>query len=312
VSVVTSLYHSAPYIEEFYRRCVAAIRPYFEDIEFVFVDDGSPDESVKVVTGLLEEPEAIRVIRLARNYGHMRAIMVGLEHAKGDFVFLLDCDLEEPPELFARLYHEFLAPAKSLEGIDVAYAVQRRRKGGVIERLSGRLFYQVFNLLSPVPIPRDWMICRLMTQRYVRSLVTHQEREVFFGGLAVLTGFKQVPVLGDKQTKGSTTYSLARRLSVSLQALIAFSERPLYLIFFGGIAVSTLAISSAGYLFIQAAFFHYPYAGGWPSILVAISFFGGLTLAALGVIGLYLGKVLVEVKARPCIIHSAFENRGFP
>ncbi len=306
---MTTLYNSAPYIEEFHRRSVAAIKPYFEDVEFVFVDDGSLDDSVKVATELLSQPGAVSVIRLARNYGAMRAMMVGLTYARGDFVFLLDSDLEEPPELFPRLYDAFLAQADNVDCIDVAYAVQRKRKGGVVERLLGRLFYQVFNLLSSVPVPQDWMVCRLMTQRYVRSLVSHQERAIFFGGLAVLTGFKQVPVIGDKRAKGSTTYSFTRRLSITLNALVSFSERPLYLIFFGGLAVSALAFLSAAYLFIRVIFWHYPYVGGWPSLLVAISLFGGFILAAVGVIGLYLGKVLVEVKARPCIIHSVFENR---
>src|SRR5690242_6320379 len=109
LSVVTTLYHSAPYLAEFYRRTIAALESWTGDIEFVFVDDGSPDESAEVARRLLTRPEQVKIVSLSRNYGHHRAIMAGLEQAEGDLVFLIDCDLEEPPELFAEMYRAFEA-----------------------------------------------------------------------------------------------------------------------------------------------------------------------------------------------------------
>lgn len=309
VSVVTSLFRSAPYIEQFYRRCIAAIGSISQDIEFVFVDDGSPDDSLQVVQRLFSEPAAIKLVQLSRNYGAARALMTGLEHASGDLVFLLDCDLEEPPELFPRLYAALGWDDDGKPAADVAYAVQQRRKGDAMERLLGGMFYRVFNVLSAVRVPADVMNCRLMTQRYVRALVAHHEREIFFLGLTVLAGYKQVAVPGKKESKGSTSYTLSRKLAITINAVTSFSDRPLYLIFILGATVSTLAFVGIVFLVIDVLALGYPYQPGWSSLLLAVSFFGGLTLAALGVVGLYLGRVLMEVKQRPCIVQSVIENK---
>jgi putative glycosyltransferase len=306
VSVVTSLYNSAPYIEEFYRRCVSAIAPFSSEIEFVFVDDGSPDRSFQVTRGLFHCPHTITVVQLSRNYGAMRAMMVGIAQATGDLVFLLDSDLEEPPELFAKLYEAMELQGE--EAVDVAYAVQLKRKGGVFERISGELFYRLFNYLSSVDVPRNCMVCRLMTRRYVRALASHCETEIFFEGLSVLTGFRQVAVPGEKKHKGSSAYSLRRRITISLDAVISFSTRPLFLIFAIGVTVSAVSFVYMCYLLFKILFLGYSYAPGWSSILLAVSFFGGLTLSALGVVGLYIGRILLEVKRRPCIIQSIMNN----
>lgn len=303
ISVVTSMYHSSKYLREFYGRCTAAIAPAGANVEFVFVDDGSPDDSLNTAQTLLESPCSIRIIQLARNYGAMRAMMVGMEYARGDYVFLLDCDLEEPPELFAALYSEL-----QKQDADVAYALQRHRAGGFFVRHLGAFFYRIFNYLSDVKVPQNWMVCRVMSRRYVEALVSHREREIFFGGLAVLTGFKQVGVVGDKRHKGSTTYNVARKLTVTANALTSFSNRPLYLIFAAGMTVSAITALFGLYLLAHVMLAGRPYAPGWSSLLLAILFFGGMNLMAIGVVGLYLGRVLIEVKNRPCVIQTVFEN----
>src|SRR3990172_4600090 len=191
VSVVTTMYRSSSYLDEFYRRVVAAVSPISPEIEFVFVDDGSPDDSAAVARGFLSRGEQVSVVRLSRNFGHHRAIMTGLQYAKGDLVFLIDCDLEEPPELFGPLHERLQQPGPAGEPADVAYAVPVKRKGGFFERVSGAAFYGLFNFLSDVKVPANWMIARLMTRRYVRALLSHTERELFLGGLFCITGFRQ-------------------------------------------------------------------------------------------------------------------------
>ena len=310
VSVVTSLYNSAPYIVEFYHRCVAAITPYYPELEFVFVEDGSPDGSLQTARSLFHSPYSITVLQLSRNYGAMRAMMIGIAHATGDLVFLLDSDLEEPPELFSRLHDALRLDDGQDDPVDLAYAIQTKRKGGFFEQVSGALFYRLFNFLSSVRVPQNAMVCRLMTRRYVRALVSHTETEIFFGGLAVLTGFRQAGVSSEKKHKGSSTYSIRRRLSVSLNALISFSDRPLFLIFALGISVSAVTSVYVIYLLFRIVFLNYAYAPGWSSLLLAVSLFGGLTLSALGVVGLYVGRILREVKRRPCIVQAVFDNRA--
>ena len=148
LSIVTALYLSAPYLEEFYTRVSAAAQKITDDYEVIFVNDGSPDQSLDIAIALYEEDKRVRVIDLSRNFGHHKAIMTGLAHARSDLVFLLDCDLEEEPEWLEKFYDEF-----KTSDADVVYGVQQTRKGAFFERITGILFYKMFNLLSPHPMP---------------------------------------------------------------------------------------------------------------------------------------------------------------
>src|SRR5207247_3860558 len=139
--------------------------------------------------GLFRSDPRMRIIDLSRNFGQHRAIMTGLAHASGRLVFVLDSDLEEPPELLADLHHEMVA-----SGADVVYGVQPRRKGGWFERWSGAFFYKLFNWVAAENIPENVMCARLMTRRYVDALLAHREREVFLQGLWAITGFQQRPL----------------------------------------------------------------------------------------------------------------------
>lgn len=310
VSVVTTLYQSAPYLEEFHRRAVAALSPYVDDMEFVLVDDGSPDDSLAVAKRMLAEHERVRVVSLSRNYGHHRAIMVGLEQAAGDLVFLIDCDLEEPPELFGELYEAFEAAQATDEPADVVYVVPLERKGNWFERTSGKWFYKLFRWVSGSSLPANWMIARLMTRRYVNALVAHRERELFLGGLMWLTGFRQIGITGTKVDKGSTTWTLRRKLIVACEALTTFTDRPLWALMglggvIGGASFMGLLYPIARYIGGQAA-----QSDGWASVMFAISMFGGLILFALGLVGLYVARVLGEVKQRPCVVKEVHSSES--
>ncbi len=309
VSVVTTMYYSEPYLEEFYRRAVAAIAPLGMEIEFVFVDDGSPDGSAALARSFLDRDERVRVVELTRNYGHHRAIMVGLQHASGDLIFLIDCDLEESPELFAEMYATLEASRRSGNPADVVYAVPQRRKGGWFERISGALFYKLFTAMSGLNVPASWMTVRLMTARYVRALLAHRERELFLGGLLWITGFRQVGITASKGHKGSTRWSLLRKLRVSLQAFTAFSDRPLWLLTYFGVMISVASASGILLLLTQCLVFGVKYYAGWVSVILAISFFGGLNIFAIALVGLYVARVFVEVKQRPCLIKDLHDNR---
>jgi putative glycosyltransferase len=314
VSIVTTLYNSAAYVEEFFRRSVAAVSSVTDDIEVVFVDDGSPDDSLSLARSLVGGGVDVRVVELSRNFGQFQAVMTGLAHADGDVVFLLDSDLEEPPELFAELYAP-IASAPSDDPVDVGFGVARRRKGGLVERLGGALFYRILDSLSGVDIPVNAVMARVMTRRYVQALLTHQERELFLNGIMTITGFRQVAVPVDKSGKDTTTYTRLHRMSVALRAITAFSDRPLTLILVGGLALSTVAAIGVIVLVVSVVLFGVEYASGWASLLAGLCFFSGLTLAAIGILGFYLGRVFVEVKARPVIVkavHDAHsEGSGF-
>jgi putative glycosyltransferase len=306
LSIVTTLYYSAPYLEEFYARICAAAEQITDDYEIVFVNDGSPDDSLDVALSLFERDDRVKVIDLSRNFGHHKAIMTGLAHARGDLVFKIDCDLEEEPELLGEFYADMVKDPS----VDVVYGVQQRRKGGPFERISGGLFYELFNLLSHHPVPPNLASARLMSQRYVASLVEHQDREVFLGGIMAITGFKQVPLVVKKHSKGSTTYTLGRKVSLLVNAITSFSNRPLVFIFYLGCAIVFLSSGAALYLIVRRVFFGV-YLTGWPSLIVSVWLLGGLTIFCLGVIGIYLSKVFMEVKPRPyTVIRQLYERAG--
>jgi putative glycosyltransferase len=202
LSVVTTLYRSQPYVEEFYRRICAAALAITPDFELILVNDGSPDGALEAAVALFQRDERVRVIDLSRNFGHHRAIMTGLAHARGDLVFLIDCDLEEEPELLSR-FHARLVET----GADVIYGTQVSRKGGIWERISGAVFYRVFRALSSAPVPKNLVTVRLMTRRYVHALTQHRDREIFLAGLWQITGFQQVALPIVKLWRRTSSYS---------------------------------------------------------------------------------------------------------
>jgi putative glycosyltransferase len=303
LSVVATLYYSAPHLREFYARACVAAEQITNDFEIVLVNDGSPDNSLEVALSLFRADPRVRIVDLSRNFGHHKAIMTGLIHARGELVFLVDSDLEEEPELLRSFYD-------SLKGgnADVVYGVQTKRKGKAFERVSGALYFKLFNLLSTDAIPANHLTARLMTRRYVEALVQYKEREFVLSGLWVLTGFEQIPVSVHKHAKSSSTYTFRRKMSHLINAITSFSNKPLILISYLGCAISLVAAIAAIYLIIRKIFWG-ALLGGWASLIVSIWLLGGLTIFSVGVIGIYLAKIFVEVKQRPyAIVKHLYEQ----
>jgi putative glycosyltransferase len=292
ISVIATLYNSAPYIAEFVRRVRAELMKLTSDYEIILVDDGSPDQSLDEALALLKTEPKLKILELSRNFGHHKAIMTGLEQATGDLVFLIDVDLEEPPELLGEFY-------QSLQNgdLDVVYGFQATRKGPALERVTGYLAWKFINLFLPVKIPYNHSTVRLMRRDYVNALIRHKEHKTAIGGLWVLTGFKQAGLEFTKTSRGRTSYGISRRMVALLDSITSFSELPLFIIFylgcaviFGSVVMGTLLIIRRlrGYLL-----------EGWASTIVLITFFGGLTVFSIGLVGLYVSRIFVETKARP-------------
>ena len=299
LSIVTTLYYSQPCINEFYQRATNAAQALTSDYELIFVNDGSPDDSLNMAVRLCELDSRVKLVDLSRNFGHHKALMTGLGYADGDLVFLLDCDLEEPPELLSKYYSKM----KEAD-CDVVVGIQEKRKGDRFEKLSGALFYKVFNLFSTHPIPENVLISRLMTREYVQSLVSHRERELFFAGLCALTGYAQKTVTVTKGHKGKTSYSFGKKLAQTVNAIVSFSNRPLYFIFILGSAVFFLSGVYISYLMVMKFFFAMQV--GFASIVASIWGIGGVMLMCTGIIGIYTGKIFSEVKQRPVIVKKLY------
>ena len=291
--MVTSLYKSADFVVEFYRRAADAAARLTPDWEIVMVNDGSPDNSLELAIELQRRDPRVRVVDLSRNFGHHKALMTGLLHSRGDLVFLIDADLEEDPAWLS-MFDEGMRATHA----DVMYGVQRSRKGGWLERVTGALFYGVFNRVLTFPFPRNVVTARLMTRRYVNALVQHQDREINLAGLWAITGFDQRALDVNKGKRGGSSYGIRRRISVFVNAITSFSNRPLLYIFQLGIGVILLSIA-AGIVLLYKSFTGGIGVPGWASIMVSIWFWGGVTIFCVGVIGIYLAKVFTETKNRP-------------
>ena len=297
LSIVATLYQSAPYIDEFHKRACAAARQLVgEDFEILLVNDGSPDNSLDLAIKLTEQDSHVVVVDLSRNFGHHKAMMTGLTHAKGERVFLIDSDLEEEPEWLA----EF-ASTMAAESADVVYGVQDARKGNWFERWSGELYYTVFNYLANIDHPRNIVTARLMSRRYVDALLQFREREMVISCLWVITGFKQCERKVKKHMGSATTYSLAKKIGHATNSITSFSEVPLHMIFYTGIIIFAFALSYAGYLVFLKLVLSAP-MDGWTSVMVSIWVLGGMVISFLGLIGIYLSKVFSETKQRPSSI----------
>ena len=300
LSIVATLYKSAPYLAEFHRRTGATAHDFAgDDYEIVLVNDGSPDDSLAMAIAMTEQDAHVVLVDLSRNFGHHKAIMTGLAHANGDFVFLIDSDLEERPEWLVDF-------AQRMEdgGGDVAYGVQARRNDPLLSRAFGTLFYKLLRALTTVDIPDNIATVRLMSRRYVNALLMHREREIFVAGLWAITGFTQIPVTVDKTHKGSSTYTFRRRLALFANSIVSFSSLPLVAIFFTGLFISLAAFLYVGWLVANWLFFARPPAG-WTSVMASVWLLGGINMAFLGILGIYAAKIFSETKQRPLTIVRA-------
>lgn len=295
LSLVTTLYHSERYVKDFYIKSINSINKITHDYELIFVDDGSPDSSLNIAKDIQIKDSRVTVVELSRNFGHHKAVMTGLSYATGDYVFLIDSDLEEDPELLGIFWDELQS-----SHADVIYGVQKKRKTKFFEKWMGIIFGKIINYLSGVHIPENVVMIRLMTQRYVKNLLLHTERELVFVGIAALTGFKQKQLEIDKHCKGQSTYTLRRKISLAINYVTCLSNKPLVYIFYIGFIITCSALSFMCYLLYYRLVFNA--AIGWTSLITSIWLFGGLIILFLGIIGIYLSKIFIEVKNRPYTI----------
>lgn len=297
LSIVATLYKSAPHLGEFYERCCKTARALVgEDFEIILVNDGSPDNSLELAVELYRRDSRVVVVDLSRNFGHHKAMMTGLEQACGEHVFLIDSDLEEEPEWLLRFNEQMLKDQS-----DVVYGIQGVRKGDAFEKLSGGVFYKVFRALTGINQPNNIVTARLMTRRYVQALLSHRERELNIGGLWIITGFKQTTQQVRKLSASPTTYTLSGKFSHLVNAVTSFSSLPLVYTFYTGLLISLSALSFILYLFYRYFFVSSP-PSGYTSLIASIWLFSGLIIFFLGVQGIYISKIFSEVKQRPYTI----------
>jgi dolichol-phosphate mannosyltransferase len=296
LSIVVPAYNEEPNIERVYTRLRDVLEGLGLRWELIFSVDPSTDRTEEIIGGLNERDARVKLLRFSRRVGQPMATVAGLAAARGAAVVVIDCDLQDPPELIADLV------ARWQEGYDVVYAQRRSREGEtLVKRIVSVLGYRVIGRIADVEIPPNTGDFRLMSRRVVDHVVALKESHGFLRGLVGLVGFRQVSVLYDRDPRagGSGKYNrFLGSLVIGLNGVFGFSVYPLRLISAGGIMFSAFAFLLAiVYLVMKLAGFPFPV--GNPTIVIIVTFFSGIQLLSLGVMGEYVGRIYDEVRNRP-------------
>jgi len=300
LSIVSTLYKSEPFLDQFIEILIKSIQ-YIEiqEFEIIFVNDGSPDNSIKVLRKKQQEIKEIVILDLSRNFGHHHAILAGLSHANGEHVFLIDNDLEVSPDFLEVCYYEM----RKDKNLDVVYGVQRERKGKSIEKLGGQLFWWAINKVSEVEIPKNIVTERLMTKKYVTHLLELGDANLFLAGMMHWVGFNQKGIFVEKKLRdGESTYSTKKRLELMSHAITSFSGKPLHYLFNIGVTITGVSILFIFYFAAKKIFYGSSVQMGWTSIIMINILILGIISTALGLIGIYLFKMFRQVQNRPRFI----------
>jgi putative glycosyltransferase len=302
ISIVTTMYKSAPHLEEFVTRCKGLMGPHDE---LILVDDGSPDTSLAIALRHASEDPRVVVVQLARNFGHHPAILTGLAQARGERIFFVDCDLEERPELLT----DFTGIMDGAQA-DVVFGIHEHQGLSTSRRLTSQAFWRLFNWASDVDMPLNICNVRLMSRRYVEALLSMPERNIFLGGMFHWVGFKQLAVPIERRVRQTaSTYSAAARVALAIRSIISFSTVPLQFMFWVGIAISSLSVSIAFY-YAVLKLLDPDIQLGFTTLIISIWFLSGAVIACLGVIGIYLAYMYTEIKQRPRTIIQQITRAG--
>lgn len=294
ISIVIPAYNESENIPKTVPTILNLIKPLPYRFEIIMVADGCTDNTMDKIQELVLEHKNIFYIEFSRNFGHQNALKAGLDHASGDCVISLDCDLQHPPEIIPEML------SKWESGYEVVYTIRKEdKKLPLSKRFTSRLFYDTINRLSDVEIESGSADFRLLDKKVVRIMKNFHENEPFLRGLIKWIGFKQFSMeySPNQRTLGKSKYSLKRMISFALQGVTSFSVRPLYGAIYLGFTFTILSILYLPY--VLHAFHNGKEVSGWASTIMTIVFFGGLQLTILGIIGIYVGKMFIQVKERP-------------
>lgn len=300
LSIVVPCFNEEAVIEATHQRLARVLDGIAMPSEIIYVDDGSRDSTFDRLTAIQSADARVRVLRLSRNFGHQMASTAGLENASGDAVVLIDADLQDPPEFIPEMLTQWAG------GFHVVYGQRRMRKGeGWFKASTAKVFYRLINKVSEVPIPLDTGDFRLMDRRVVDALLSMPERDRFLRGMIAWTGFRQVALPYDRDSRkaGTSKYPLRKMLHFAGDGILSFSLTPLKMATVLGFFASAIALSGIVYTLV-VRFETRAWVPGWASIFLAVLFMGGAQLICLGVIGEYLGRIYGESKRRPLFFIS--------
>ena len=305
ISIVCSLYNEEAVLPEFYKRVTTVMQKDNIDYQIIFVDDGSFDQSYELLKKFKKDhSERIKIIKFARNFGHQRAITAGIKNANGQAVVVLDCDLQDPPEMILTFIKKWR------EGNEIVYGVRTERQGETFfKKFTAKVFYKLIRLATHIDIPENVGDFYLLDKRVVTILNQMGEQHRFVRGMIAWVGFKRIGINYIRQARlaGKTKYSFWKMVKFAFDAATSFSFLPLRVISFIGFGISFCSFLGLS-LIVYLKIFTDTTITGWSSLMVVILFIGGIQLLAMGLIGEYIARIGDDVKKRPLyVIHECLD-----
>ncbi len=305
ISVVIPVYRAETCLGELYRRLRAALETVTTDFEIMLVEDCGGDRSWPLIVELAQQDPRVKGIQFSRNFGQHYGITAGLDHCDGDWVVVMDCDLQDRPEEIPRLY------AKAREGHEIVVARRGKRSDPLLKRLSSWMYYSVFSWLADMDYDPQAGNFRILSRKVIANYRNMRERSRFFGSLINWMGFPaaSIDVQHDERFEGQSTYTFSKLWRLGAETIIAYSDKPLRLAIRFGFIIAFFAFLYGLYILFLALFHGSPVTG-WSSLIVSFYFIGGIIIAILGILGIYLGKTYDETKQRPLYVinHTTFNG----
>lgn len=298
LSVIIPIYNEENNISLLYKRLKAVMADLGLNYEFIFVNDGSRDNSIFLIRELSILDPQVKYIDFSRNFGHQIAVSAGIDHCNGDAIVIIDADLQDPPELIADLLQKYH------EGYSVVYARRKSREGeSVMKKATAKLFYRLLAGITSISIPVDTGDFRIIDRKVAEVLKSMPEQNKFLRGQIAWVGFRQTYVEYERKERhsGKTGYTYKKMIKFALDGITSFSDFPLKLATYTGFIVSGIAFLVMLYT-LYTKFYTKDYVAGWPSLMVSILFLGGVQLVGIGIIGEYLSRIGNNIRNRPLYI----------
>ncbi|HEY5585389.1 MAG TPA: glycosyltransferase family 2 protein [Ruminiclostridium sp.] len=298
LSIVVPVYDEQEVIDETFKRLSGVFKDYFMNVEYIFINDGSKDNTYFKLSEIAKNNSGVRVINFARNFGHQIAITAGMDYAKGDAVVIIDADLQDPPEVIPEMVEKWK------EGYEVVFGKRSQREGeSFFKKFTAKMYYRFLDSMTDVNLPVDVGDFRLIDRKVCNAMKCLPERSRYVRGLVSWVGFKQTSVeyKREKRFAGETKYPLKKMIKLAGDGIFSFSYKPLKLATFAGMLVSVISFIYLIVVLIQK-FIKNDVASGWASSMAVSLFFNGVMLIVIGIMGEYVGRIYEEVKARPLYI----------
>jgi dolichol-phosphate mannosyltransferase len=297
LAVIAPCFNEEKNIKIFYEKLVSVINQLNISYNFIFIDDGSIDNSWKIIQELNSRDKNIKAVRFSRNFGHQTAIFCGIQKADADYVLILDVDLQDPPEILKDMYNKITS-----NNVNIVYGQRSKTNENFFKKITSILFYKIFNLLSEVKIPEQTSDFRIFDNKVLVELKKFKEKNLFYRAIIPWMGFKSDSVIFDRpnRSEGKSGWSLKKMINFSVDGIISFSNYPMRLSFYLSVLMCFIFIALS--IYALHSYLTNNIVPGWTSIFLIICFFNIIIFFLLGLISEYVGRIHQEIKNRPNFI----------